>query len=117
MPSEPSIKRLVTFVDGQALFHAAKEAFGYIYPNYDVLKLSQEIAKAKSWILVNVYFYTGIPAITDHTFWHQFWTAKLAVMGTRGLEIFTRPLRYVTEPVSLKDGSVQTARIGKRGLT
>jgi hypothetical protein len=65
MPSEPSTKRLVTFVDGQALFHASKEAFGYIYPNYDVLKLSQEIAKVNGWTLEKVYFYTGIPAITE----------------------------------------------------
>lgn len=37
MPPEPIVKRAVTFIDGQNLFHAAREAFGYIYPNYDVL--------------------------------------------------------------------------------
>ena len=37
MPPSP---RAVTFVDGQNLFYAAKEAFGYTYPNYDPLKLA-----------------------------------------------------------------------------
>jgi hypothetical protein len=33
MPAEPPIKRVTAFVDGQNLFHAAREAFGYSYPN------------------------------------------------------------------------------------
>ena len=37
MPAEPAIKRAVIFVDGQNLYHAAREAFGYTYPNYDRL--------------------------------------------------------------------------------
>lgn len=39
MPVEPAIKRTVIFIDGQNLFRAAREAFGYTYPNYDVLAL------------------------------------------------------------------------------
>jgi hypothetical protein len=30
---EPPEKRAVVSVDGQNLFHAAQEAFGYTYPN------------------------------------------------------------------------------------
>ena len=33
MPTEPGVKRTIAFVDGQNLFHAAREAFGYTYPN------------------------------------------------------------------------------------
>jgi len=33
-------KRTVAFVDAQNLFPAAREAFGYTYPNYDVRALS-----------------------------------------------------------------------------
>jgi len=40
MPSEPALKGTVAFVDGQNLFHAAREPFGYTYPNYDVRALS-----------------------------------------------------------------------------
>ena len=35
LTDEPAIKRAIAFVDGQNLFYAAKEAFGYSYPNYD----------------------------------------------------------------------------------
>lgn len=34
MPTEPAIKRVVAFFDGQNLFYAAKYAFGYNWPNY-----------------------------------------------------------------------------------
>ena len=47
MPVEPNLKRAVTFVDGQNLYHAAKAAFGYTYPNYDVQKLSAEICRLR----------------------------------------------------------------------
>ncbi len=36
MLSEPPAKRAFVFIVGQNLFHAAKEAFGYSFPNYDV---------------------------------------------------------------------------------
>jgi len=36
MASELSSKKAILFIDGQNLFYAAKEAFGYTYPNYDV---------------------------------------------------------------------------------
>ena len=48
---EPALKRAVAFVDGQNLFYAAKEAFGYQYPNYDILKLAQLVCKSKAWNL------------------------------------------------------------------
>ena len=47
MPSEPLIKRAVAFIDGQNLYHAARESFGYTYPNFDVKALSQLFAGAK----------------------------------------------------------------------
>jgi hypothetical protein len=40
MPHEPSIKRAVAFVDGQNLFHAAREVFGHTYPDYNILALA-----------------------------------------------------------------------------
>lgn len=35
MPPEPKVKRAFAFIDGQNLFFAARQAFGYTYPNYD----------------------------------------------------------------------------------
>jgi len=43
MPAEPLIKRTVAFIDGQNLYHSARESFGYTYPNYDVVALSRAI--------------------------------------------------------------------------
>lgn len=36
MVSEPN-KKVVVFIDGQNLFYAIKEAFGYSYPNYNYI--------------------------------------------------------------------------------
>ncbi len=44
MPNEPAIKRAVVFVDGQNLFYAAKNAFGYAYPNFNVISLAHQNA-------------------------------------------------------------------------
>ncbi|HEX7549996.1 MAG TPA: hypothetical protein VF579_05440 [Candidatus Methylomirabilis sp.] len=48
MPPEPTVKRTVAFIDGQNLFHAVREAFGY----------------------------TGIPDPSDDPFWNRFWLHK-----------------------------------------
>jgi len=105
MRAEPSSKRAFVFVDGQNLFHCAKEAFGYTYPNYDPLKLARAICARHSWCCKVVRFYTGIPDSADQPFWHHFWTAKGAQMGRDGVSVFTRPLRYRNIRVRLPDGS------------
>src|SRR5207247_1715599 len=61
MPPDPPVKRTVVFVDGQNLFHAAREAFGYTYPNYDVRLLAERICAGRGWKLTQARFYTGIP--------------------------------------------------------
>jgi hypothetical protein len=65
---EPALKRAVAFIDGQNLFYAAKDAFGYNFPNYDILALSSKICQAKNWNLFQVRFYTGVPDPTDYAF-------------------------------------------------
>jgi len=44
-------------VDGQNLFHAAREAFGYTYPNYDISALSRQVCAGQGWELSQVCFY------------------------------------------------------------
>jgi len=56
MPIDPSIKRAITFIDGQNLFYAAKDAFGYPYPNYDVVALSEAVCRLRGWQLQQVRF-------------------------------------------------------------
>lgn len=108
VPVEPAIKRVVSFIDGQNLYRAAKDAFGYCYPNYDVYKLSDCICKLRGWNLTQVRFYTGVPDPSDNAHWNKFWVGKLAVMGKSGIVVFSRSLRYRNESVKLPGGSIHT---------
>ena len=95
----------MAFVDGQNLFYAAREAFGYRYPNYDVSALAGRVCATHGWELVETRFYTGIPAADDDPRLHSFWARKLAAMGRRGVVVYSRPLRYRKRTVSLSDGT------------
>ncbi|MFQ6024578.1 MAG: NYN domain-containing protein [Acidiferrobacterales bacterium] len=102
---EPANKRAVAFIDGQNLYHCAREAFGYFYPNYDVKALAQTVCVAESWQLVQARFYTGVPDQTDNAFWHRFWMAKLLAMSRGGVYVFSRSLRYRNKQVTLPNGT------------
>jgi hypothetical protein len=65
MFAEPNLKRAVGFVDGQNLFYAVQNAFGYTYPDYDVSALATAVCQKQSWKLAQVRFYTGIPDVAD----------------------------------------------------
>ena len=101
MPAEPAVKRTIAFVDGQNLFHNARNVFGYTYPNYDVQKLAQAVCTTHGWQLERVQFYTGVPSVSDNPFWHGFWSNKLAMMGRRGVVVFSRPLVYRNKTVQV----------------
>lgn len=105
---EPKVKRAISFIDGQNLYRSAKHAFGYTYPNYDPLKLSQAICSIKGWELQQARFYTGVPDSTDNDFWHHFWSGKLLVMKRAGVIVYKRSLRYRNKTVSLPDGTEYT---------
>jgi uncharacterized LabA/DUF88 family protein len=105
MPAEPAIKRAVAFFDGQNLFHSAKAAFGYSFPNYDPHALAHAVCDSQGWKCTGVRFYSGVPDATDNAFWNHFWTAKGAQMGRQGIHVYTRPLRYRIKQVKLPDGS------------
>jgi uncharacterized LabA/DUF88 family protein len=114
MPIEPSIKRAVTFIDGQNLFHCAKQAFGHSYPNYDVEALSRIVCIRQGWELDQARFYTGIPEAADNAFWNYFWAGRLAVMGRQEkIHVFSRHLRYRNRVVRLHDGSTFSYRTGE----
>jgi len=110
---EPIDKRVSVFVDGQNLYHAAKEAFGYPYPNYDIQKLAHCVCGQKGWQINKIRFYTGIPDASDNVKWNSFWVAKLASMGRTDVEIFTRPLRYRNQTMHLSNGKSQTILVGQ----
>ncbi len=100
MAVEPAVKRAVAFVDGQNLFFAAKDAFGYSYPNYDFPALAKLVCEAKQWVLAETRFYTGIPAQSDDPHWSHFWAGKLLQFSRQGVRVFSRPLRYRNKTVT-----------------
>lgn len=113
MPDQLPIPGAIAFIDGQNLFHAAREAFGYGYPNYDVVKLATAVCQGKGWSPQQIRFYTGVPDRSDNFFWYTFWTGKQAVMGRQGVVVFSRPLRYRNRSVRLPDGSVHAFLAGE----
>ncbi len=110
---EPTSKRTIVYIDGQNLFNAAKEAFGYPFPNYNIHDLAETLCNNHGWSLSAVHFYTGIPDPSIDPARHHFWVAKLAVMGTRGVRTFSRPLRYSNQLVALPDGKMTTTLVGR----
>jgi len=113
MPEEPQLKRAVTFVDGQNLYHCAREAFGCSHPNFDVLALSTAICNQHGWVLSQARFYTGYPEAHDDPLWNHFWQRKLLAMSRQGVWKFTRPLRYRDKTFALDDGTRITRTVGE----
>lgn len=113
LTQEPTRKRAHVFIDGQNLYHCAKEAFNYTYPNYDVLALSKLVCEQNKWDLSKVCFYTGVPKANDDVFWNSYWAKKLSGMGRRGIKIFTRSLRYQEKIIKLGDGTSLTVTLGQ----
>jgi uncharacterized LabA/DUF88 family protein len=109
MPTEPAIKRAVTFIDGQNLFYAAKIAFGHTYPNYDPKALSERVCQKQGWQLAQARFYTGYPSADDDRFWNHFWQAKMLQLTRDQVHVFSRPLRYRLQTVRLLDGTTHSA--------
>ena len=105
MPTEPDIKRTVSFIDGQNLFRHAKDAFGHYHPNYDPQKLSDAVCQVHGWSNRGVRFYTGVPSAERQPMWHGYWTRRLTAMRRAGIAVTSRPLRYRVERVLLQDGS------------
>ncbi len=113
MPQEPVNKRAVVFIDGQNLFHAAREAFGYSFPNFDPGRLAEEACRSRGWTLAQTRFYTGVPSAEDDARWSHFWTAKLAQMGRQGVWTYQRPLRYRNMTFTLPGGGEITRLVGQ----
>ncbi len=95
----------MVFVDGQNLFHAARERFDSRWPDYDVVKLARFVCDLHGWTLEKVHFYTGVPDENHDPFWSGFWQRKLQRMRREGVVVFTRPLRYRWQRVALEDGT------------
>lgn len=90
--------RTVVFVDGQNLYHGAKDAWApiprepgsrYGWPSYDVEKLAAAMCSRMSGrTLVAVRFYTGVPTPEQSALWHGFWSNKLRFLRNRGIYVY-----------------------------
>lgn len=105
MTEQLPLIRAVAFFDGQNLFHSAKQAFGYTWPNFNPKALAERVCADHGWQLQQTRFYTGVPDASDKPFWNHFWNAKAAQMGREGVHVFTRALRYRNKVVRLPDGT------------
>jgi len=110
---EPAPQRVIGFIDGQNLFYAARQAFGYSHPNFDPKLLTEVVAAAHGWTPAGTRFYTGVPDAADNAFWNHFWTAKVGAMGRHGVISYTRPLRYRNQTITLPDGRSSTTLVGQ----
>ncbi|WP_188237884.1 NYN domain-containing protein [Sphingopyxis sp. LK2115] len=105
MADQLPLIRAVAFFDGQNLFHSAKQAFGYSWPNFDPTLLAERVCQGHGWQLQQTRFYTGVPDAADKPFWNHFWVAKAAQMARQGVHVYTRSLRYRNKKVRLPDGT------------
>lgn len=103
-PTTQPPKRAIAFVDGQNLFHAVAEAFGYDYPNYHPLALADRICAERGWRCLQVRFYTGVPKLQDNPFWHKFWAAKKRFLSRdKRIYVFTRDTHYRDKRISFSE--------------
>ena len=107
MPNEPTTKTCIAFVDAQALFHAARQAFGCFYPDYDPISLCKSLCEKQGWELAQVRVYTSIPPLDENEHWHRFWMNKLRALEHAGAFCWWRPWRFRRRPVKLPDGQNQ----------
>ena len=70
--TEPAQKRAIVFIDGQNLYHGARETFGVTHPNYDVMLLARAACAQCAYMLSEVRFYTGFPDAADDPLWNRF---------------------------------------------
>lgn len=113
MAAEPHIKRAVIFIDGQNLYHCAREAFGCTHPNYDVMKLGHHVCRQHGWELKQVRFYTGYPSAAEDPYWSGFWQKKLLAISRQGAFKFARQLRYRNKKIKLDNDVELTRRVGE----
>jgi len=112
-PPQPPDPQAFAFFDGQNVYRSVKRMYGCTHPNYDPLKLAQQICTNQGWQLKETRFYTGVPIASEAPLWHHFWRAKFAQMRRDGIIVFSRELRYQDEEVSLPNGHTCLVRVGK----
>lgn len=103
--------RTAVFIDGQNLFHLARNAWGgsrnrgtgrYSWPSYDVMKIALALTRrVPGRKLVETRFYTGVPDPRfgpDERRSHDFWSNKFRALRSAGVYVYRgRVNRYGQE--------------------
>ena len=109
--------RAIAFFDGQNLFAAARDAFGFTTPSYGVPRLAQAIALQRGWDLIETRFYTGMSNRQESPRLHHHWTLRLRRMRAEGVVVTARPLRRRRRRARLDDGeTVQFTVFEEKGI-
>jgi uncharacterized LabA/DUF88 family protein len=117
MSAVPAPNRAIAFFDGQNLFAAARDAFGFNTPSYGVPRLAQGIALERGWDLIETRFYTGLPNRQEHPRLHHHWTLRLRRMRADGVVVTARPLRRRRRRARLDDGEdVEFTVLEEKGI-
>ncbi|MCX6364217.1 MAG: NYN domain-containing protein [Actinobacteria bacterium] len=117
MNAESAPNRAIAFFDGQNLFAAARDAFGFTTASYGVPRLAQAIALQHGWNLVQTRFYTGMPDRQESPRLHRHWTLRLRRMRAEGVVVTARPLRRRRRRARLDDGSaVEFTILEEKGI-
>ena len=110
-------KRAIAFFDGQNLFAAARDAFGFTTASYGVPRLAQAIALQRGWDLTETRFSTGMPDRQESPRLHRHWTLRLRHMRAEGVLVTARPLRRRRRRPRLDDGeAVEFTVLEEKGI-
>lgn len=103
------------FIDGSNLYHAAKEAFGFV--KHDVAALAREICQKKGWDCGAINFYSGVPTKEHDPVGFDRWDKRIAVMKQQNINVVTRPLTYRTKKVFGPNGEENVSlHTGEKGI-
>ena len=93
--------RTIVFIDGQNLYHLAKQAWAprgsrvrhrYSWPSYDIVRLASRLIEMRpGHVLVGTRFYTGVPNPNhgdDQRRWHEFWRNKIRTLRSQGVYVY-----------------------------
>ena len=110
-------KRAIAFFDGQNLFAAARDAFGFTTASYGVPRLAQAIALQRGWGLIETRFSTGMSDRQESPRLHHHWTLRLRRMRAEGVVVTARPLRRRRRRARLDDGeAVEFTVLEEKGI-
>lgn len=108
--AQPKLLRVVTFIDAMNLFNQAKRCWGYSFPNYDPILLSEKMGlRYANRVLVNIRLYTGIPKLGKDRERYWFWKNKIKEHSKDSrFYAFENPLAYSIEDIPIKDPVTRT---------